>query len=139
MQTQHRVKVRNLGDVLDLLQGRWKAAVVICLSDRPKRFNILKHEMGRITPRILIKELRHLEVNKIIEKVPDKRNSHFMEYQLTDHGKYLYSLIENIAAWGTDHRMYVMSNETVDHDVTHNFSEAVTLSSLHESAVMYAT
>ncbi len=111
MLTQHRLKVRNICDVLELLQGRWKATLVICLSDRPKRFNLLKHEIGRITPRILIKELRHLEANKIIERVPSTRNNKFMDYQLTDHGKYLYSLIENIVDWGGEHRRKIMQFE----------------------------
>ncbi|CAG0907421.1 unnamed protein product, partial [Cyprideis torosa] len=62
---QKQVQLRDVQDVIDLIGGRWRGAILASLCDKEKRFNELKRDLGKITPRTLSKELKYLEMNKL--------------------------------------------------------------------------
>ncbi|WP_218126707.1 winged helix-turn-helix transcriptional regulator [Siphonobacter aquaeclarae] len=100
-------QLRDVQDVIDIIGGRWRGAILASLCDREKRFNDLRRDVGEITPRILIKELKYLELNKLIgrnEEAPTK-----VSYYMTPHGKSLEPLIGAIVAWGRKHREVILS------------------------------
>ncbi|TDG36703.1 transcriptional regulator [Pedobacter changchengzhani] len=101
---EKHVNVRDVQDVLDLIGGRWKSAILASLCDKEKRFNELKRDLGTITPKILIKELKFLEMNKLIHKADSLAVSSFQIYHLTAHGRSLEPLIVSIVMWGKKHR-----------------------------------
>ena len=41
----------DLQDVIYIIGGRWRGAILASLCDKPKRFNELKRDVGKITPR----------------------------------------------------------------------------------------
>lgn len=47
----------DVQDVIYLIGGKWRGAILASLCDKPKRFNELKRDVGKITSRSLIKEL----------------------------------------------------------------------------------
>lgn len=95
-------------DVFDVLGGKWRGMILASLCDKGKRFNELKRDLGRITPTILTKELKYLEINKLlIRKETDGAN---VIYELTSHGHSLEPLIEQIVKWGLMHRSIVLNN-----------------------------
>jgi DNA-binding HxlR family transcriptional regulator len=53
---------------------------------------------------MLSKELKTMESQLLINKLKKSKFSIEMEYGLTDHGKSLQSLIENLIHWGDEHR-----------------------------------
>ncbi|MBV6646543.1 MAG: winged helix-turn-helix transcriptional regulator, partial [Cyclobacteriaceae bacterium] len=64
-----------------------------------------------ITPRMLSKELKHLQENflvsrKVIESTPVQ-----IEYSLTDHGRSLKPIICSLRDWGEKHRRLVFKQE----------------------------
>lgn len=95
-------------DVLDVLGGRWRGTILASLCDKPKRFNELKRDLERITPRTLTKELRYLEMNKLVTRETIENTPVAVEYCLTEHGKSLKPLIAEIVAWGQKHRKIVL-------------------------------
>jgi DNA-binding HxlR family transcriptional regulator len=95
-------------DVIDVLGGRWRGLILASLCDRDKRFNELRRDLGRITPRVLIKELKYLESIKLLKSKTDKENPQVNIYYLTDHGNSLTPLIEQIVGWGLKHRKIVL-------------------------------
>ena len=99
--------LRDVQDVVDIIGGRWKGAILASLCDKGKRFNELQRDIGTITPRILTKELRYLEMNKLLVREPDHSGSG-VAYRLTDHGKSLEPLIISIVEWGKKHREVVL-------------------------------
>ncbi len=98
--------LRDVQDVIDIIGGRWKGAILASLCDKGKRFNELQRDLTLITPRILTKELRYLEMNKLLVREPDSGSG--VTYCLTDHGKSLEPLIESIVLWGKKHREVVL-------------------------------
>ncbi|MFT3701366.1 MAG: helix-turn-helix domain-containing protein [Agriterribacter sp.] len=103
-----QVQLRDVQDVIDVIGGRWKGAILASLCDKNKRFNELKRDLGNITPRTLTKELKYLEMNKLVTREVNATNAVSVVYSLTKHGKSLDPLIEAIVTWGQKHRKVVL-------------------------------
>lgn len=105
---QKQVQLRDVQDVIDIIGGRWRGAILASLCDKEKRFNELKRDLGCITPRTLIKELKYLEMNKLVNRREVGNNLNTVIYSLTEHGYSLQPLIASIVAWGQKHRKVVL-------------------------------
>ena len=105
---QKQIQLRDVQDVIDVIGGRWRGAILASLCDKEKRFNELKRDLGSITPRTLTKELKYLEMNKLVSREVDTFGAVTISYSLTEHGKSLEPLIGQIVAWGQKHRKVVL-------------------------------
>ena len=105
---QKQVQLRDVQDVLDIIGGRWRGAILASLCDKEKRFNELKRDLGSITPRTLTKELKYLEMNQLLIREVDAVNAMSVVYRLTEHGHSLEPLIGQIVLWGQKHRKVVL-------------------------------
>jgi len=99
-------KNREVQDVIDIIGGRWRSGILASLCDKEKRFNELKRDLGSITPTTLIKELKYLEMNKLVTRKAETDSS--FVYSLTKHGESLEPLIGQIVFWGQMHRKVVL-------------------------------
>ena len=97
-----------LNDLLTVLNGKWKMRLILCLSSEPKRFNEMKKCHG-ISPRILSKELKELEMNGIIIKTEVKDSLNTVIYTLTEIGLELIPIIMQLQKWGDAHRHKVLA------------------------------
>ena len=103
-----QIQNRDVQDVIDLIGGRWRGAILASLCDKEKRFNELKRDLGSITPRTLTKELKYLEMNKLVSREVEVSSAVSVMYRLTKHGKSLEPLIGQIVVWGQKHRKVVL-------------------------------
>lgn len=86
---------------MNLLEGRWKFAILYVLSaEGTLRFKELERAIPGISTRMLTKELKHLEGNGIVRRVPYATVPPKVEYSLTDVGKSTAPVIEAISQWG---------------------------------------
>ena len=104
---QKQIQLRDVQDVIDIIGGRWRGAILASLCAKEKRFNELKRDLGNITPRMLAKELKYLEMNKLVLREAADENIVVL-YSLTKHGKSLDPLIGSIVLWGQKHRKVVL-------------------------------
>lgn len=104
-----KVYIRPVRDVIDLIGGKWKLPVIIALSFGNQRFKELERQIEGITPRMLSKELKDLEVNGLVNRDVFNTTPVTVEYSLTDYGKTLDQVIEVMRDWGTSHRKKVMN------------------------------
>lgn len=105
---QKQIQLRDVQDVIDIIGGRWRGAILASLCDKEKRFNELKRDLGSITPRTLTKELKYLEMNKLVSREANVTGSVSVVYSLTEHGKSLEPLIGQIVVWGQKHRKVIL-------------------------------
>jgi DNA-binding HxlR family transcriptional regulator len=105
---QKQIQNRDVQDVIELIGGRWRGAILASLCDKEKRFNELKRDLGTITPRTLTKELKYLEMNKLVLREAEAANSISVMYSLTKHGKSLEPLIGQIVVWCQKHRKMIL-------------------------------
>ena len=106
---QKQIQLRDVQDVLDIIGGRWRGAILASLCDKEKRFNELKRDLGTITPRTLAKELKYLEMNKLVSREIEGPGTASVLYSLTKHGKSLEPLIGQIVVWGQKHRKIILN------------------------------
>jgi len=92
---------------LSLIAGKWKVLIVWELGVATKRFTELERVLPGISRKVLIQQLKELELYHIIERkvypeVPPK-----VEYSLTVHGKELFPVFDSLYAWGDKHRDFL--------------------------------
>lgn len=94
----------SVQDTLDILKGKWKISIISCLSFGKRRFLELQREVGGIGAKMLSKELQDLEANDLVlRKVCDTKPI-TVEYELTDYGRTLQDIIDEMERWGKKHR-----------------------------------
>jgi DNA-binding HxlR family transcriptional regulator len=95
-------------DALEALEGRWKLLILFSLSTGRKRFKQISKEVIGITDKILSKELKNLEANKLITRNVYDTFPPTVEYCITPHGQSLEKVIEELHYWGLSHRKEVI-------------------------------
>jgi DNA-binding HxlR family transcriptional regulator len=100
--------IRPVRDVLDIINGKWKLPILIALSFGNKRFRELERDVEGITPKMLSKELRDLEANKLVARKVFDTLPVTVEYSLTTYGKSLDEVIVALRNWGKRHRNKIL-------------------------------
>ncbi|MEL6592814.1 MAG: helix-turn-helix domain-containing protein [Bacteroidota bacterium] len=106
-----KVFIRPVRDVIDLIGGKWKLPIIIALSFGNRRFKELERQIEGISPRMLSKELKNLEINGLVNRAVFNTTPVSVEYSLTEYGKSLDQVIEVMRDWGTKHRVRIMSDQ----------------------------
>ena len=96
--------LRPVKDSLEVLNGKWKLQIIGSLSFGNKRFGQISKELNGITDKVLSKELKELEANQLIKRTVYDTFPPTVEYSITDHGKSLRKVIEELKNWGIKHR-----------------------------------
>ncbi len=86
---------------LSVIGGKWKFLIIKELIDGPKRFSQLMRSIKGITQRMLTKQLRELERDKIIDRILYPQVPPKVEYTLTPLGKELKNVLLSLHNWGT--------------------------------------
>ena len=89
---------------MDFIGGKWKAVIVNHLADGKKRYNELRKELPRVTERTLSLQLKQLEDDGFITRTCyNSKPPLKVEYELTELGESILSLIKLIENWGCDY------------------------------------
>ena len=102
--------IRPVRDVLEIISGKWKLPILTALSFGKKRFKELERDIAGITPKMLVKELRDLELNELVARKEIDTNGFSVEYSLTEYGKSLDEVINALRRWGLQHRKKIFNN-----------------------------
>ncbi len=95
-------------DALDVLYGRWKLPIIISLTFGDRRFKQIIAEIPGLTDKSLSKELKELEVNQLITRKVFDSFPPRVEYAITQHGRSLEKVINELRDWGNDHRRKIL-------------------------------
>ena len=85
---------------MNYIGGKWKTVVLWYLRKDKKRFSELRKLIPNITEKMLSLQLKDLEVDGIIKRKVYAEVPPRVEYYLTDFGKTLIPMLEEIARWG---------------------------------------
>lgn len=107
-------KILNMTDTLDVLSGKWKIPIIVCLSFRPKRFSEISRELKYITDRTLSKDLKFLEENLLINRIIIDEYPLRIEYEITHHGLSLTKILMVLRQWGEGHREKIVKQHSED-------------------------
>ncbi len=105
---------RSIQDTLDVVGGKWKLVLISILRDGKKRFRELSREAS-ISPRILSKELRELEMNGLVTRTVCDTRPVTVEYALTPYSETLSEVIIAMQKWGQQHRKKIVAEMSKTH------------------------
>lgn len=89
---------------IEVLGGKWKGIILYHLSTEEfKRFGELKKLMPSITQKMLTKQLRELEDDKVIKRVVYAEVPPRVEYSLTPFGQTLVPILQALEQWGNQY------------------------------------
>ncbi|QNP40847.1 winged helix-turn-helix transcriptional regulator [Lysobacter solisilvae (ex Woo and Kim 2020)] len=89
-----------LTECMRLLHGAWAPNVIWYLSGEPRRFGELRHDIPRISARVLSARLRELEAKGLLTRRLLDTSPPSAEYALTDLGRELIPAIKAIVEVG---------------------------------------
>jgi len=96
--------VLAINDTMNVLNGKWKLPIIGSLLFGKKRFRDFEHDIPKITPRMLSKELKELEINGILKRKVYDSTPVVVEYELTASGHMLRNVLDAMIDWGIEHR-----------------------------------
>jgi DNA-binding HxlR family transcriptional regulator len=102
--------VAAVRDTLYVLNGKWKLPIIIALSSGPMRFKELERALEDITPKVLSKELKELELNDFLTRTVYATTPVTVEYKLTQYSQSLNKIIEEMVDWGLQHKKRIRNN-----------------------------
>jgi DNA-binding HxlR family transcriptional regulator len=90
--------IRN---TMELIGGKWTFSIIYkLLNDGTKRFKELENSIEGINTRMLVKELKTLEQNGIIDRKVYAQIPPKVEYSLTEKGRALENILNELKLWG---------------------------------------
>ncbi|WDF48234.1 helix-turn-helix domain-containing protein [Chryseobacterium sp. KACC 21268] len=98
-------------DCLDILGGKWKLMILRYLTNREHQklhFKKLQREINGISAKMLSKELKELETNLLITRTVEDDTQIMVFYAITEYGKSVTPLTENLVQWGIKHRKKII-------------------------------
>lgn len=107
---QHKKEMMAVRDSMDVLSGKWKISIIssICYYNK-RRFSDILNDINGISNKMLSKELKELEINKLVKRTVLDTQPITVQYELTDHGKTLQTIIRNLTEWGVEHRKKIIA------------------------------
>jgi len=104
-QQEQKRRMRAVQDSMDALNGKWKIAIItsICCY-KIRRFSDILNDIDGISNRMLSKELKELEINLLIKRTVLATQPISVQYELTEHGDTLQSIVSSLTDWGEKHR-----------------------------------
>lgn len=106
---QYKKEMMAVQDSMDVLNGKWKIPIIssICYYNK-RRYSDILNDVEGISNKMLSKELKELEINKLIRRIVIDTQPVTVQYVLTDHGQTLKTIINNLTEWGIQHRKEIV-------------------------------
>lgn len=101
------IDILALQDTLQIIGGKWTLLIIHYLMSRENELNTFKkieNDIPNLSAKVLTKELKVLELNQLISREALHTKPVSVRYQITANGKSLKPIIEQLVAWGANHR-----------------------------------
>lgn len=102
-----KASVTAVRDTLYVVNGKWKLPMLVSLMTGPKRFKELQRDLESITPKILSKELRELELNGFVKRTVYDTTPVTVIYERTEYADTLGKVVSELREWGMNHREHI--------------------------------
>jgi DNA-binding HxlR family transcriptional regulator len=107
--------VKPVRDALEVINGKWKLAIIISIGVGNDRFTGIQDSIPGITPKVLAKELRELEGHRLIKRIITEGYPVKITYKQDEYANTLTPIIYSLKDWGLNHRKKI-SEKTITHD-----------------------
>ncbi|MDR3023050.1 helix-turn-helix domain-containing protein [Chryseobacterium sp.] len=109
--------IKPVRDALDVLNGKWKLAIIVSVSVGNDRFTDIQDSIPGITPKVLAKELKELEQHQLIKRTIIDDYPVKIIYQPQPYSSTLNPIIFALKDWGTNHKRKLFEEGFIMDDV----------------------
>ncbi|WP_082232061.1 winged helix-turn-helix transcriptional regulator [Halobacillus massiliensis] len=89
---------------LNKIGGKWKTVILWHLgTDGTLRYNQLRRLLPGVSHKVLSQQLKELEEDQFIQRVQYNTIPPKVEYSMTEMGKTVMPILEQMHLWGTEH------------------------------------
>ncbi len=88
---------------LAAIGGKWKLIIVYWLAESPRHFAALRQAIPGISQKVLTQQLRELVNDGIVHREPKGAVPAPVEYSLTDYGRSVVPVVDQVRLWGRAH------------------------------------
>jgi DNA-binding HxlR family transcriptional regulator len=105
LETKTSKELAALLDTIYVIGGKWTMPVIFAIcKGHHHRFRDLERSVTGISSRMLSRELKEMEMNKLITRTVYPDTPVRVEYEITEYCKTLVPLLQSMIDWGTLHR-----------------------------------
>jgi DNA-binding HxlR family transcriptional regulator len=97
-------EMKYIDDTLYVISGKWKMLIIVSLRNGNIRYREIARSIPNITFRMLSKELKEMEMNKLVTRTVHAETPVSIEYKLTPYAGTLWPLLTEMINWGKQHR-----------------------------------
>lgn len=91
---------------LSLISGKYKMIILYCLMEfSPVRFNDMRRYIKTISDKTLSANLKELEADRLISRKEYPQIPPKVEYTLTERGRSLMAVLDQLCVWGEKNRI----------------------------------
>ena len=94
---------------MDVIGGKWKPIILCNLKDGALRPSVLRRRIPKISQKMLIAQLRELELDGIVIRRVFPEVPPHVEYALSPYGMTLCPVLEKLYHWGEAHVEHLRS------------------------------
>lgn len=110
MERNQSEELRALQDTLYFVGGKWRLPIMNAICNGNKRFREIERSIPGITTRMLSKELKEMELNKLITRTVHPDTPVLVEYESTEHCRSFGTVIEAMISWGKEYKKIVLAD-----------------------------
>jgi DNA-binding HxlR family transcriptional regulator len=97
-------KIKYVQDTLFVISGKWKLPILIAINAGCYRFRDIQRSVLPISTRVLSRELKELEQNKLVIRTVDDELPKTVDYTVSPYCKSLKPMVDEMINWGQNHR-----------------------------------
>ena len=101
-------ELRALQDTLYFIGGKWRIPIINSICNGNRRFREIERSIPGITTRMLSKELKEMEMSKLVRRTVYTDTPVLIEYEPTEHCRSFGKVIQAMISWGKSHREIVI-------------------------------
>jgi DNA-binding HxlR family transcriptional regulator len=101
-------ELRALQDTLYFIGGKWRIPIINSLCNGNKRFREIERSIPGLTTRMLSKELKDMELNKLVNRKVNPDSPVLIEYLPTAYCRTFGNIIQEMINWGREHRKVII-------------------------------
>lgn len=106
--SQERLSDTGFSYTLSLINGKYKVTILYTLMEfKVVRFNEMKKYIGEISYKTLSSTLKELEADQLVHREEYPQIPPKVKYSLTERGKSLIPLLDEMCEWGEKNRLPV--------------------------------
>ncbi len=94
-----RIYVCSLEAAMDVIGGKWKPHILWKIKDAPLRFGVILEKLPAISQKMLTRQLRALEADRLVSRTEYPGMPPRVEYALTERGRTVIPNLMSLKDW----------------------------------------